>query len=119
MTDITASLGKKSGDSETCSYDFGEDLDAAVEIFGGEVVYANFKAQATIGLQSYMRNQMRLTDSEGKATPIRGKALQKAVEDWVPGEKKPARSPVEKAKDQMSKLSPEQRAALFKEFKAA
>ena len=118
MTDVTASLGK-GGESETCSYDFGADLDNAVEKFGAEVVFANFRAQATIGLQAFMRNSMRLTDSEGKLTPVRGKALQKEVTAWTPGEKKPARSPVEKAKDQMGKLTPEQRAALFAEFKAA
>ena len=115
MVGVTAKVDN--GDTaETCNKDFGKNLDDAIELFTPEVVFANFQAQCIIGLQSFMRNQMRLVDENGKLTPVTGKALQKAVDEWKPGEKKPAKSPVERAKDQMGKLSPEQRAALFAEF---
>ena len=115
MVVITAKYGDGEN-SETCKYDFGEDLSAAIELFGEEIIFVNFRAQCIIGIQSHMRNEMRSVDSEGKATPVLGKGLQKSVTAWKPGAKKPAKSATERAKETMGKLSPEQRAALFADF---
>ncbi len=79
MVEVTAKIdnGKT---AETCVKDFGENLDDAIVLFTAEVVFANFRAQCIIGLQAFIRNQLRLVDENGKPTPVTGKALQKAVD---------------------------------------
>ena len=113
--DITAKRGR--GDEiegETCSYNFGDNLDESVKLFGKESVHNGFAAQSTIALQSYMRSHMN-PENEGGATL--GDKLQKVVDGWKPGAKAPGISKQEKAKRSLESLSPEDRAAILAEFK--
>ena len=47
------------GDPVQVQYDFGTDLDEAVELFGAEVVFSRYKSAAVIDLQAYMRGLIR------------------------------------------------------------
>ena len=110
-------------------YDFGDNLEEAVEKFGAEVVYTNFKQSAIISLQSNMRGKFRSLESkaqkEGKVvdwtdTEWRDNATleaQVAADGWKPGIRTATgKSKEEKARDLLGQLTPEQRAALLAQF---
>ena len=98
-------------DSEPVSvdYDFGDTLAQAVEKFGEEVVFTRYKAAAVIDLQAYMRNMIRSEKSEDD--------IRSEVAAWVPGiRQSKGKSKEEKAREILSKLSAEERAAILAEF---
>lgn len=102
--DVTAKLGKaEDAQTEVCKYNFGDDIDQMIEIFSGEIVYSQAKSAMVVALQGYMRSVMRADE------PKTGKELQKLVKDWKPGTKAPAKSKVERAKDQIEKLTETQK----------
>ena len=61
--EITASKGER---SVATTYDFGGSVEAAVEMFGAEVVYSGFVRSAVITAQSILRKGIEtgLTDDE-------------------------------------------------------
>jgi len=94
--------------TEEVNYDFGSNLDEAVQKFGAEVVFTNFKQSATIALQGRMRAHI----SQG----ARGTDLQAKVDEWKPGVKSMTRkSPSDKVKDLLSGKSPEEIAKILQE----
>lgn len=72
--EITASKGER---SVTTTYDFGEDVNKAVELFGAEVVYSGFVRSAVITAQSILRKGIEsgLPDADVVAK----------LEGWKPG----------------------------------
>ena len=54
---VKASIQKTGQDCEV-EYDFGNDLDNAIELFGKETVFGYFKGQATVRLQAGLRSAM-------------------------------------------------------------
>jgi len=61
----------------TVAYDFGGDLDKAVELFGKDVVYANFVRSSVITMQAAMRRY--LEDGLDNA------AIASKLAGWKPG----------------------------------
>ena len=108
MSDNTVSakvtLEDDSEVTDSVEYDFGANLDEAVEKFGAEVIFKRFRAQAVVDLQGIMRRHM-----SGKE-PKRGKALQEAVNEWKPGVQKARKSRSEKALELLGGMTPEERA---------
>lgn len=76
---ITASAPKKLNSDRQVSivYDFGDDLDAASEKFGSDVVMSNFVSKATITAQAAIRRfiEAGLSDEE----------IQDKMSSWKPG----------------------------------
>jgi hypothetical protein len=68
---------KDTGRKCMVNYDFGEDVNEAVEKFGAEVVHTNFIAQAKVRAQAIMRDLMEKgkTDEE----------IQNEINAWKPG----------------------------------
>lgn len=104
MTDISA----KKKDSEkvvTVSFDMPETLEGLTEKFGAEVVASAAIDSFTISVQSLIRRHFEKSQEE----------IEAAVAAWQPGVRTAGvkKSPVEKARDALSKMSPEDRAALF------
>lgn len=88
------------------NYDFGDDLDGAVSLFGAETVFNQFKQSAVINLQGVMRRAI----SAGK----NGDELQAVVSEWKPGVRaRTAKSPADKIKDLLAGKSPEEIAAIL------
>ena len=84
-------------------YDFGGNLEGAEDMFGGDVVYNNFVAQAKISLQAKLRALMT-PDNDGNS--LTDEQIAKALEDWTPASKVLQRkSKVEKNLDLLDKLS--------------
>ena len=111
-TEVTAKVGRgDEAESVSTAYDFGDDLPDAVKKFTDKVVFAHWIASVTIGLQNYMRALLK--SGKGAAEIL------KAVKDeWKPGVRAPAKSPVEKAQSLFDSLTPEQQDALIKRAQA-
>lgn len=89
-------------------YDFGGNTEEAVKLFGEEVVFSTFKAQAVVKLQSIMR-------SAAKA----GKDVAEVVAAWKPGVARVrGKTAVEKAISAFDKMSPEQQAQFIADLQA-
>lgn len=112
MTQVTAKKGKD-GTPVTVDVDFGDNLAAMVSKFGQDVVFNHARGSITVALQGWIRSQL---DAE---PPKTADQIIAAAKDWKPGQRKQGKSPQEKAKEQLAKLSPEQRAALLKEYRNA
>ena len=108
VKEITAKVGRDdTAVSVTASYDFGDDLPDAVKKFTDKVVYAHWIASVTIGLQNYMRALL-------KAGKSAADILKMVKDEWKPGVRAPAKSPVEKAQSLFDSLTPAQQDALIK-----
>ena len=107
-TDVTAKVGRgDEADKVSTSYDFGEDLADATKKFSEAIVFAHWRASVTIGLQNYMRALL-------KAGKTAEEIIKAVKEEWKPGVRVPAQSPVEKAESLFNSLSTEQQDALIK-----
>lgn len=107
--EISAKAGTdENSPSATVSFDFGDNLDEAVSLFGPEVVYSRFKAACTVDLQALIRRHL---DGE---TPKTEAEIQALVNEWKPGvNSKKRRSAKEKAEELFSTLSEADKKALL------
>ena len=113
-TVIQATLTEDKGGPRECEakYDFGANLQEAIDQFGDEVIFNNFVAQAKINIQALMRRCMT-PDKEG-ATKSDAE-IQAMVDAWKPGAKTVQRkSTVEKARELMGGMTKEQKLELLR-----
>lgn len=113
MSDLTTikAQSKKNPELGTAevTYDFGGTVEAAIEKFGADVVYANFVRAATITAQSVMR---RLLETGKNAEEIA-----QTMAEWKPGVAfKRSADPVSSVLSKFSSLSPEEQKALIKQL---
>ena len=96
----------------TVEFDFGSTLAEAIELFGEEAIYAGFIADAKVGLQAVIRTKLKSTKEDGSA--YTDEDIAAAASEWAPGNKtRTASDPLAKLQALLSKLSPEQRAAIL------
>lgn len=108
---IKAKIGKD-GTEYSAEYDFGDNLKDAVARFGEEVVFSKFIAQSTVDAQGVMRRLIAANKTEAE--------VQEAVSNWKPGLRQAARkTPSDRIKEQLGKLSDEEKAKLMEQLKKA
>ena len=110
--DVSAKLPAKDNRQEmeaTVQYDFGDNADEALELFGTDAVYSGFVANAKVTLQSGIRRCLE-----------NGRDPQAFADAWKPGVKTPsiAADPVAAAKAAFSKMSDEERMAFLEQLKS-
>ena len=111
-------IGAKAGTEEdapsaTITYDFGDDLDAAVERFGADVIFSRFVAAATVDLQALIRRNLKGENPKSESE------IQGLVDEWSPGISTRARkSPQEKAQAAIDALSDDEKATLLESLMA-
>jgi hypothetical protein len=105
--DITTKLADNSREPITVAYNFGDNLADSVSIFGEEVVNTRWVAAGTVDFQGAVRTLMRAKDEEGNFKHT-DKDIIKAMNEWKPGIKKPAKSAKEKALELLAGLSEEE-----------
>lgn len=105
---VTAKANKVSKEA-TIDYNFGENLDEAVGMFGADVVYNGFKADAVVTLQSAIRRYLE-----------KGQDPSVLSNTWKPGVKAPsvAADPKMAAIAAFKSMSPEERAELIAQIQA-
>ena len=69
--------GKVTTQETEVTYDFGDDLSAAVELCGEDTVFSNYKANARVALQSIIRTGMKAGLSADQ--------IQARCDAWKPG----------------------------------
>ncbi len=114
MEKVTANA-KIDGDERAVSveFDFGSDLDAAVEAFGEVVVFNNFVASAKVSLQGYIRALGASVDDDGEQVND-DTAIQAKVDAWkVPDKTGRKADKGAKIAALMESLSPEDREAIL------
>ena len=89
----------------------GENTAELVKQFSEEVIFNMAKSAIVVAVQGYARNKMNAKENPVKA----GVALQNAINAWKPGIRASGTSALEKLKERLAKLTPEQRAALLGE----
>lgn len=91
--------------SRTVMYDFGENLKEAVKLFTDEVVFAHYKQNAVVALQSVLRASA-LAGDDAATTAV------KAAE-WAPTISAPRKTKIERVKEEAANMSREDRQALI------
>ncbi len=110
--DVSAKItsGDAAGKASTVKYDIPESLDELVKRFTDKVVVAHVRSSFIIALQSFLRGLLKAGKSPAD--------IQKAVSEWKPGLRTPGKSTMDKIKDNVSKLSADERKALLADLKA-
>jgi hypothetical protein len=88
-------------------FKFGKDLQEAIELFGEEVVFSNFRAQAKIKLQALMRSWVD-----------KGKSVADLLAQWKPGvqmERTPV-DPLVAAENKFDNLSADEQQAFLEKL---
>lgn len=111
MSKVVVTAKLTGGEPQSVEFDFGDSLAESVELYGEEVVYGKYKANAIIDLQSFMRTQMKKDDFDASE-------LQGQVDEWKPGLKAKGKSTSERIAELFDKLSPEERAAFLEQLSA-
>ncbi len=108
VKDVTATT-TGSDRQVSVSYDFGDNLDQAVELFGAELVFNRYESAVTIDLQALIRRGIKAekTDEE----------IQELTNAWKPGIKQVIRkSAQEKIKDAFGAMSEEDKKAMLEQL---
>jgi hypothetical protein len=104
---ITAKVSVGEDDDEVngeVNYNFGENLEEAIDLFGTEVVYKRFKAAVVVDLQGIMRRHMSAKE------PLFGDDLQAKIDEWKPGVQKARKSKTEKALSLLEGMTADEKA---------
>lgn len=112
---ISAKNGtEENSPSASVEYDFGDNLDEAVTLFGAEVVFSRFKAASIVDLQALIRRHL-----EGE-TPKTQAEIQALATEWKPGvASRKRKSTKEKAEELFANLSPAEKQQLLEQLLAA
>jgi len=93
----------------TVDYNFGADTAELVDKVGDAVVYNNAIGHILFTAQSIIRNML----AAGKTSA----EIQAHFDKWIPGETPTRKTPAEKERDRLLKLSPEAQAEEIKRMK--
>lgn len=119
--EIKAKL-KDAKDHVTVQYHFPEDLKSLTEKFGADVVFSKAMDSLVIDVQALVRRHLvAKVDKDGKviSKPKTQAEIQALVSAWVPGIGAVRKTPVEKIGTLIAQMSPEEKANLLKQLKAA
>lgn len=90
------------------NYNFGDNLEDAVETFGEDVVFGRYLASARIECQTIIRRGI----SAGKTDD----EIVQMVKDWKPGTRMSVKkTDVEKAREALGRMTPEERRQLLQD----
>lgn len=107
---MKVSAKKKDGVAIEVDYDFGDNIQSMVQKFGEDIVFQHARGSLVVALQGWLRS----LQSRGKSDA----EIQKEVKGWKPGQRRQGKTAKEKALESLSKLSPEERAALLKQMRS-
>ena len=117
MSKVVTSAGKASDSRKLeVEFDFGENLTDAIERFGEDVVFANYKRQASVGLQALIRSHLKQTTEVGEFAKTDEEIIA-AIQSWTPSDGTVQRvDPSAKLEALLGKISEEDRVALLEKY---
>jgi hypothetical protein len=90
-------------------YDFGDNLDSAVEKFGADVVFKGFVAESVIALQGIVRDALVKGKTEDEVETI--------IANWKPGATRArASDPIAAITSKFAKMSQEEKIAFLQKL---
>lgn len=102
------------------TFDFGSDIENAIEKFGEDVVFAAFVASASIDAQNFIRQKLEALTKDAEGKEVAGsyantdEAILGEFASWKPGIKTRERvSPLDKIKKMLAGMSDAQKTALL------
>lgn len=101
--------GENASEPVTVEYNFPETVAEAAEMYGDEIALNHLTGSVRVALQGFVRSRMEAGDPPEE--------IQNKVNAWKPSQRTQGKSQEEKARDFLSKLDPETRAALLADFK--
>ena len=110
MAAIEVKAERTNGNSVTANWELGDTVAALQEQFGEDVIFSHVKRSLISAVQAFMRGML-----DGGKSP---EEIQAAVAEWKPGLRKAAKSPLERAREEIARMSPADRTALAKEIRA-
>lgn len=110
MEEITVTASRQNGESIPAKFSIGQTLDELSQQFGAEIVYSHVRRSLIIALQAFMRTQL-----DAQKSP---EDIQVAVAAWKPGVRRAAKTPLERAMEEVARMSPADRAALAKKIRS-
>ena len=99
----------KSARNATVKIQMADNVSELMEQFGADVVFSHAKRSIIIAMQTSLRGAIKASKTDDE--------IQSLANDWKPGLKKPAKSPLEKIKEELSRLSPEDRKRIAREIR--
>ena len=113
VTNVAAKL-KDSDHSITIPYNFGANLEEAIELFGEDVVFQKYRQSAIVDLQAAIRRHLQ-PGEDGKVKS--DDEIINALSEWKPGlTTRTRKSAKDKAMEALTKMSAEERQALMAEL---
>jgi hypothetical protein len=104
--EVQAKNGKAGGEG-SAQAQIGESIEELSDQFGEEVVYSHARRSIVVAMQTFIRNQVETGKPQSE--------IAASLKDWKPTLKKSAKSPVDKAREEFAKMSPEDRKRFLKE----
>ena len=110
--DVSAELTAKNGNEArgaSVKMSVGENLEELGKQFGPEVVFSHARRSIIIAMQTSIRSMLENGKNQNEITAAMG--------EWKPGVKRPTRTAMEKVRDEIQRMSPEDRKRILKELR--
>jgi len=110
--DVSAELTAKNGNeakSASAKMNVGENLEELGNQFGQEVVYSHARRSIVIAMQTSIRGMLEQGKTEHE--------IQAAMAEWRPGVKRPAKTAMDRVREEISRMSPEDKKRILKELR--
>lgn len=111
MSAINVTAAVSEGAEIEFPYDFGDNLQEAIELFGEAVVWAYCLKGLTVAVQGHARGMIK----SGKSP----EEIQAAMAAYKPGTPRVTKSKEDRARELLASLSAEERAKILKDLKAS
>jgi hypothetical protein len=110
--EIAAELTAKNGNeakASTVKTQIGENIEELGGQFGNDVVYSHARRSIIIAMQTSIRGMLEQGKSDAE--------IQAQMAEWKPGLKRPAKTPLDRVRDEFTRMSPEDRKRILKELR--
>jgi|SRR5262245_15419385 len=110
--EVSAEMTAKNGNEArgaTAKVNVGENIDELAGQFGSDVVYSHARRSIVIAMQTSIRGMLEQGKGESE--------IQAAMVDWKPGVKRPAKTAMDRVREEISRMSPEDKKRILKELR--
>jgi hypothetical protein len=110
--DVSAEMTAKNGNeakSASVKVGVGENLQELGAQYGTDVVYSHARRSIIIAMQTSIRAALEAGKSQDE--------IQAAMADWKPGVKRPTKTAMDRVREELQRMSPEDKKRILKELR--